>query len=176
MLLAGFLPHFHSLPLLPINELCPFRYCPDADSWVGGFVYVLEPHGPSNRLSCETDSFSHGNPHRFLQSEVFRLYFPSLTPWVVQSLLLPSCSSSLSSCECGTAQSTSCHLACLVRHCLAACPLCPGFPSPTLLPLWVTVSSLTPWLSDFLTVRFFGTSGCFWFLIWLLSFFGCARK
>ena len=33
---------------------------------------------PSNRLSCETSSFSCCcNPHRFLQSEVLRLYLPS---------------------------------------------------------------------------------------------------
>ena len=50
--------------------------------------------GLSNELSCEAGSFSccH-NPHRFLQSEVLRLYFPALEPCVVRSVSLPSCSS-----------------------------------------------------------------------------------
>ena len=49
----------------------------------------------SNKLSCEAGSFSHRhhNPHRFLQSEVLRLYFPALELWVSRSLSLPSCSS-----------------------------------------------------------------------------------
>ena len=32
---------------------------------------------------------------------------------------------------------------------------------PPLLPVWVSVSSLTPWLSDFHTVQFSVSSGCF---------------
>ena len=47
----------------------------------------------------------------------------------------------------------------------------PGCPSPLLLPVWISVSSLTSWLSDFHTVRFSGSSGCFLFLNLLLSFF-----
>ena len=39
----------------------------------------------------------------------------------------------------------------------------PGCPSPSLLPVWMNVSSLTLWLSDFHTVRFAGSSGCFCF-------------
>ena len=39
----------------------------------------------------------------------------------------------------------------------------PGCPSPPLLPVWMNVSSLSPWLSDFHTVRFSGSSGCFLF-------------
>ena len=79
--------------LLP---LCTSKLGPsDADSQVGGFVYILNPVGLSNELSCETGSFSHCrlNPHRFFQSEVLRLYFPSLEPWVARSVSLPSCSS-----------------------------------------------------------------------------------
>ena len=51
-----------------------------------------------------------------------------------------------------TAQSSSC--------CLATHPLHPDCPSPPLLPACMNVSSLTPWLSDFHTVRFSGSSGC----------------
>ena len=39
------------------------------------------------------------------------------------------------------------------------------------LPVWMDVSSLTPWLLDFHTVRFSGSSGYFLFLNLLLSFF-----
>ena len=50
--------------------------------------------GLSNKLSCEAGSFSHHlNPHRFFQSDDLRLYCPMLEPWVVWSVLLPSCSS-----------------------------------------------------------------------------------
>ena len=54
----------------------------------------LVPMGLSNKLSCEAGSFSccH-NPHRFFQSEVLRLSFPPLEPWVAWSVLLHSCSS-----------------------------------------------------------------------------------
>ena len=48
----------------------------------------------SNEPSCEAGSFScHHNSHRFLQSEILRLYFPMLEPWVMQPVLFPSCSS-----------------------------------------------------------------------------------
>ena len=48
----------------------------------------------SNKLSCETRSVScHLSPHRFFQSEVLRLYFPTLEPWVKWCVSLPSCSS-----------------------------------------------------------------------------------
>ena len=50
-------------------------------------------------------------------------------------------------------------------------PLHPSCPSPLLLPVWMNVSSLTVWLSDFHTVQFSGSSGCSLFLNWLLSFF-----
>ena len=50
--------------------------------------------GLSSELSCEAGSFSgHLNPHKYFHSEVLRLYFPTLGPWVVQSVSLPSCSS-----------------------------------------------------------------------------------
>ena len=50
--------------------------------------------GLSSEHSCEAGSFSHHhNPHSFFQSEVLRLYFPTLEPWVSRSVSLPSCSS-----------------------------------------------------------------------------------
>ena len=50
--------------------------------------------GLPHEISCETGSFPclH-NPHKFLSPEDLRLYFPMLEPWVMWSVLLPSCSS-----------------------------------------------------------------------------------
>ena len=48
----------------------------------------------SKELSCEAESFSCClHPHRFFQSEILRLYFPALGPWVTPSVSPPSCSS-----------------------------------------------------------------------------------
>ena len=44
-----------------------------------------------------------------------------------------------------------------------------------LLPVWMNVSSLSPWLSDFHTVRFSVSSGCFLFLNCCCPSFGCVR-
>ena len=43
-------------------------------------------------------------PTDFLLPEVLGLYFPTLEPWVVWSVLLPSCSSRLCPHKCGIAQ------------------------------------------------------------------------
>ena len=51
-----------------------------------------------------------------------------------------------------------------------------GCPSPPLLLVWMNVSSLSPWLSDFHTVRFSVSSGCFLFLNCCCPSFGCARR
>ena len=52
----------------------------------------------------------------------------------------------------------------------------PGCSSPPLLVIWMNVSSLSPWLSDFHTVRFVVSSGCFLFLNCYCPSFGCARR
>ena len=50
--------------------------------------------GLSNELSCEAGSFSYcSNPQSFLQSEILRLHFSALEPWVAWSVSLPICSS-----------------------------------------------------------------------------------
>ena len=54
-------------------------------------------------------------------------------------------------------------------------PSQPGCLSLPLLLVWMNVSSLTPWLSDFHTVEFSVSSGWFLFLN-LLSFFHCLRR
>ena len=52
----------------------------------------------------------------------------------------------------------------------------PSRASPPLLPVWMNVSSLTPWLSDFHTVQFSVSSGCFLFLNCCCPSIGCARS
>ena len=58
-------------------------------------------------------------------------------------------------------------------------PCCESFlprcPFPPLLLMWMNVSSLSPWLSDFHTVRFSVSSDCFLLLNCCPSF-GCARR
>ena len=71
--------------------------------------------------------------------------------------------------------STIRHLAGTISCRLAASLLCPGCPSPPLLPVW-NGSSLTHWLSDFRTVQFSLSSGCFLFLNCCCPSFGCARR
>ena len=80
-LLAG----FESLPSLPTSKLG----LSGADSQMGGSVYVPRPCGSLlSELCCEAGSFSHHlNPHRFFRSEVLRLYFPVLVPWVFEVCL-----------------------------------------------------------------------------------------
>ena len=57
------------------------------------------------------------------------------------------------------------------------CLLCPCLESsPPLLPVWMNVSSLSPWLSDFHTVRLSVSSGCFLVLNCCCPSFGCARR
>ena len=125
-----------------------------------------DPVGLSNELSCEAWSFSpHYNTQRFLQPKVLRLSFPTLNPGLHDPSGSPVVSPDLSTHKCGTTQSTSQHL--------AMCPLHPSCLSPPLLPVWINVSSLTPWLSDFHTVQFSGSSGCcfvFKFVVVLLLF------
>ena len=72
----------------------------------------------------------------------------------------------LSMHKCGIAGSAS----------LSVSPLHSRFLSPPLLPVWMNVSSLSLWLSDFHTVRFSVSSGCFLFLNLLLSFFWLCKE
>ena len=55
-------------------------------------------------------------------------------------------------------------------------PPAAALPAPVLLPVWMNDSSLTPWLSDFHTVQFSASSGCFLFLNLLLTFFWLCKE
>ena len=130
--------------------------------------------GLSNELSCEAGSFfcCRLNPHRCFQSEALRLYFLKLGPWVVWSVLLPSCSSQFIHTR---MWDSLLHQPLLCLVCQLPC-MSPLLPSPPLLLVWMNVSCLIPWLSDFHTVRFSVTSGCFLFLNCCCPSFGCARR
>ena len=133
--------------------------------------------GLSNKLSCEAGSFScyHLNPHRCFQPVVEALFPCSgtlgcmvchpvhqlLPHWPAAALPTPLHSPPPR----WVCQSPPCRESSL-----------PGCPSLPLLPVWVSVSSLSPWLSDFLTVRFSVSSGCFLFLNCCCPSFGCARR
>ena len=157
--------------------------------------------GLSTELSSEAGSFSCCclNPHGCFQSAALRLYFPQLQPWIEQSVSLPSCSSQFICTrmwDCPLHQPPAHRVHQLLprrpatawpapllnlppcwfasRH-LATSPLRPGCPSPPLLLVWMNVSSSSPWLSDFHTVRFSVSSGCFLFLNCCCPF-GSARR
>ena len=131
--------------------------------------------GFSNGLSYETGSFSHHwNSHRFLQPEALQLYFPRLEPWVVQFVLLPSCSPQLI-----CMQMWDTLVSWQLPPCCVSSPTSPGCPSLPLLAVWVNVSSLTPWLLDFHALWFSGSSGffvCLFVLICCYLSLGCVEK
>ena len=97
--------------------------------------------------------------------------FPLLEPWVLRSISFPSCSSQF------ICMGTWDHPVWkppphLLGQPLPSCQSSPpGYVSPPLLLFWMNVSSLTPWLSDFHTVWFSVSSGCFLFLKLMLSYF-----
>ena len=105
-----------------------------------------------------------------------RLYFPTLEPWVVRSVTWSTSCCLASQLQLCPPCSTIHHLSGSASHHLATSPLCPGCPSLPHLPVWMSVSSLSPWLSNFHTVQFSVSSGCFLFLNCCCPSFGCARR
>ena len=129
--------------------------------------------GLSNQLSCEAGSFSccrlnPAPPSRVFSIRSLRLYFPALELWVALSVSLPSCSSWFI------------HTRMWDRPLHQLPPCCksspPGCPTLPLLLVWMNVSSLSPWFSDFHTVRFSVSSGCVLFLNCCCPSFGCVRR
>ena len=152
-----------------------------ADSHMGGFVYVLWPNGPLQQTLLWDWEFSPATaiPTDF-HSQRLSLKLPMLKPWVLPSVLYPVCSSQLIHAQMwdGPVSQPLLH-----PHSLPSCqaPSLPCCPSPPLLPVWMNVSSLSPWLSDFHTssiTRNTSSISCqFWlgffclFLNYLLSSF-----
>lgn len=142
-------------------------------AWVGLWTFY-NPMGLLNGLSWETGRFFHcPSPHWILQSKVIRIYFPSdgilgcmlwpgagtaCSPVVPPRVYLPHVNVELPILPASTT-TTSPHL---------TAPLCHGCPSLPFRPIWMDVSSLDAWLSDFHTIGFSGNSSCFLFLDWLL--------
>ena len=52
----------------------------------------------------------------------------------------------------------------------------PSCPSPPRLLVWMNVSSLTPWFSDFHTVQFSGRSGCFFVFEFVVALLLVVRR
>ena len=162
MPLAQLSASFQSLPLLPTKNLDPSG----ADSQVGGFVYILGPCGSSKELSCESGSFSccH-NPYSFYSQRFWGFLFPHWNPGlqclVPQLFLLVYLHANVGlpgpPAATWPTQSSIHHL---VEH-----PFCPGCPSPPLLPVWMNVSSLIPWLLDFHSLI-----SCHFWLIFVFKF------
>ena len=122
--------------------------------------------GLSNELSSEAGSFSLPQVPQFFSVRGIEALFPWAGPLGCTICLTPQLflpvyphanvgPPSLPATTSPT-QSSNCHLA--------------GHPLP-FLPVCINVSSLTPWLLDFHTVPFSGSSGCFWFLNLLFSFY-----
>ena len=151
---------FQSLPLLPTSKL----HLSCANSQVGGFVYILGPCASLQWFSCETGSFSHHcTPHRILQLRFWVYISPPWNPGLCGLSHSPVVPPSLSTHKCGPPSLPAATL----LHILSALASL----SLSLLLVWMKVSSLTPWLSDFHTIGFSGRCGYFLFLNWLLSFF-----
>ena len=160
---------FHLLGSCPISSHFPhFLYVTGTllvatlvwNPRVGGFTYVLGPCRSFKTDSPERLAVSSTTPTPagFCSQKLRRLYFPVLEPWAVWSglglgLLAPQVSLLVLSTtlEYGAALSAGHHC------CLAAAPSLP------LLPVWINISSLNPWLSDFHAVRFSGSPDLFLF-------------
>ena len=142
-------PHFQSLPPLPTSNLGP----PDADSQVGAFVYILGPCGFLQQTLLWGWEFllCHPTPTGFYSQRFWG--FISHAGTLVARSVSPSSHSSrfihTQMWERPVRQLPSCHVSFLPQL-LVSTPLTS-----------LTVSSLTPWLSDFYTVWFSGSSRYF---------------
>ena len=146
----------------------------------GGWVCVhsrtlgVSPMNSPVRLGVSPTTVT---PRDFYSQKFWGFLFPCWNPASHGLSHSPVVPPSLSTCTLGppgppaTASSTQSSSCCLAVH-----PLCPSCPSLPLLPVGMNVSSLTPWLSDFYTVQFFGSSGYFLFLNLLLSFFWLRKE
>ena len=109
-------------------------------------------------------------PTGFYSQMFWGFILPTLKHWVTCLSHYPVVPPGSSTHECGTTRSAS--------HCLAVHPFLADCPSLPLLPVRMNVSSLTPWLSDKLTIPFSGSYSCCFclFLNWLFPTFGLMRR
>ena len=155
-------PWCQSLQYLPICYWFPSSCCPGAESqreWV--YVSPKSFAGSLGGVSWGSHSFfCHPRPHWFLQAEVMGTYLPGTLSWVVWS-------------GAGIPRSRGIPPNFHPRHMdvrlLHSTPLHMSLP---LLPVWMNVASLNPWLSDFHTAWFSNDSE--WFLFCSLVSFFCS--
>ena len=176
------------------NQIGPF-WCCFLCGWVcvcSRPLWVSPMNSPVRLWGCEFLPLPPQPPEVFSISGL-RLYFPELEPWVAGSVSSPNCSSPFICMGMWDfllhqppphqpvatlptpPHSTIHHLAGAASYRYwESSPL--GCLSPPLLLVWMKVSSLTPWLSYFHTVRFSVSSGCFLFLSCCCPSFDCARR
>ena len=174
----------HSLPLLPTIKLGPSG----ADSQVGGWACAcfqplwVSPMNSSVRLGVSPAAAS-------TPMGVFNQRLEALFPHAgalgcsvcfapPQFLRVYLCANVGPRCLLATAWPArfvpqSAKSLVWLRCCKSSLPSCL---SPPLLPVWINVSSLAPWLSDFHTVHFSVSSGWFLFLNCCCPSFGCVRR
>ena len=172
------LPAFSHFPRYPQAKWALLVPIP---GWVGLCTF-WDPMGLSNELSPVRlgVSPSAASTHTGVFNQWVEVLFPRAGALGLCSLFhSPFDPPGLSARECGICQPL---LAPPAAHSMASLgppatalpwressiPCCPSLP---LLPVWMNVSSLTPWLSDLHTVRFSVSSGCFLFLNCCCPFF-----
>ena len=159
MALAWLSAGFQSLPLLSTSKLGPSG----ADSRGGDFVYVLGPFGSLQQtLLWGWEFLLPPQPPQVFIARGFEALFP-FAGTLGCRVCLPPQLFLLVYLHTNVRPPSSLTAALL---CILSAPA--ALPQPVL--VWMNVSSLTPWLLDFYTVQFSGSSGYFLFLN-LLSFF-----
>ena len=157
---------FESLPLLPTSKLGPSG----ADSLGGWFVYVLGPCGSLQwTLLWGWEFLLLLQPPQTFSVRGFEALFPhtgnlGCTVCLVPQLFFsvyPHANVEPPALPVSTLPGppAAALLVPFSSHRLAVSLLHPGCPSPPLILAWMNVSSLTPWLLDFHTVWFSGSSG-----------------
>ena len=117
------LTRFHPISPLPTSRLCPFRcWFPGVWVCVHSRTLWVSPMNFPIRLRVSSTAETHAG---FYSQRFWVFSFPMLEPWVVQSVLLPSCSSWL-----------ICTRMWVCSH-LVTCPCHPSFLSLPLLPVWM---------------------------------------
>ena len=169
MAVAPLSARFQSLPPLPTIKLGSSS----ADSRVGGLVHALGPYGSLQGTLLWGWEFLllPPQPPWVLSIRGLRLYFPALEPWGAGMLCSPAVPPGLSMCQCGAAGSPATTLWGLLAvawpsplhnpppRCVRLPPPCcmssPPWPLVSTPPMvWMNVSSLSPWSSDFHPVLF----------------------
>ena len=163
---------FQSLAPLPTSKLGPSG----ADSLVGGFVYVLGPCGSLQQTAVRLGVSPSATTSMSFTARVFEALFPHAgtlgsVVCIDPQFFLPV----YVHANVGPPAPPTAALPSPPATDLLGVLSTPAA-SPPLLPVWMNVSALTPWLSDFHTARFSVSSGCTLFFNLLLSFFWLCKE